>query len=485
MHPLWNTKWQDLVPAVYISFFELSLDSTTDESLKTDIIALKNSLIEHYRIRFAVVIVGESSSLQETSSEERLTNIRKATKLDAKTSFFYAPAWLSPVDQASFVQTILSALRPVSHEFYRDLTKHSRRKKDRWGGPASASIPENQITRALSKAGWVARYEWKMGVFAEFRFEMEAASRHFFAALDALFDSDGVLEKISNWSPRWNEVRLFADAIAIRQIRCLLANGLPMAASRFWIKYRDTTKDLLDRRGKGTISYGWKAWEARWARIMADLIQRSTSFAIDLTARKTLEGVAANGSQVYVDSDRDQTTDDPLEPWELLHHAGYWLVLAADISAVRRTLAYSMPQEDRVPPGQSPAAMVARRHETHDTYLCPEPHIEYPDSGMGGFDYCTDIVQTLQEALTEFARREQIRMVDVIRLRIAKELATAMRHNEALGVLRPLWQRHTWRKSDWPSLTQEVASILYSSAGNAKDTMLQISALWELLSTFP
>ena len=34
-------------------------------------------------------------------------------------------------------------------------------------------------------------------------------------------------------------------------------------------------RDLIDRRGKGSATYGWAAWESRWAQIMAELVQRA------------------------------------------------------------------------------------------------------------------------------------------------------------------------------------------------------------------
>lgn len=488
MHLLWPLKWQELVPALWVSVFTLSAESSeeppNDELLKTEILAIKNALNEPYRSRCSVILIGDTSASQASNIEDRVANLRKSTKLDARTGMFYLRSDVTQEDLTNFASTVLTALRVVVQEFYRDLSKHSRRKKDRGGHPPPSPGAESPIAQAIPRAGWTARYEYKLGIFAEFRFELDLASRHFYAALDALFDSDGVFENVSSWSPRWNEARLFADSIAIRQVRCLIANGLAVAASRFWIKYRDTTRYILNRRGKGTASYGWKSWEARWAKIMGELVQASAGLAVDLNVRKTLAGIASDGKQSFVQPGENQPAEEPFDPWELLHHAGYWFAYSAELSTIRRSLAIAMPEEDRVPPGQSPATRVARRHETYDTYLCPEPHLESPLSDEEGFDHSHIIVQALRIALPEFVNRSQTRMANFLELRLAKELELARLAQESFDVVKPLWSAQRWRKSEWLGPTRDVALTLQRMAGTADEKVERVMAIWELLGMY-
>ena len=199
----------------------------------------------------------------------------RSTGLDPKTSLFVLPPTLSQAELRAFVLSVLSALQPLCVEYYRDLTKHARRKKNRGAIPPPTAPPTRATSHPLSQTGWNVRYDFKLGVFAEFRQEMDAAQRHYDAALDALFGSDGIFETTASWSPRWDEIRLLADTVALRHIRCQLWNMYPTSAVQSWLWYKEKLRDLLDRRGKGSSNYGWEAWESRWARIMAQLIKRA------------------------------------------------------------------------------------------------------------------------------------------------------------------------------------------------------------------
>jgi len=481
MTPLWSQKYLDVVPSTFVPCFPFGSDSgPDDEQLKIEINASKNALSQsNYRCRFAVVLVGDMSTTVAPDLDERLAAIRRAVKLDGKT-FFYIPADFSPEELGSMAETILSALRPACLDFYRDMTKQVRRKKDR-GSTPSSPVPEEAQHLIIPKSGWTARYEYKLGFFAEMRSEMDAASRHYNAALDALFDIRGVFDTVSNWSPHWNAARLFADAIAVHQLRCSLANGLPTETSRFFLRYHDIVRQLLDNKGKGTNNYGWQAWQARWAQIMARLIAESPAHTVDINTRKAIETLFRSKGGLYASMERSAGTDEPFNPWDLLHHPGYWLVLSSSYIKARRRHALEMPEGDRTPPGQSPSSRVARRYEIYDTYLVPEPHEEWPLEA-DGIDYTSQIVNCLQEATNEFVHRGQPSMASRVRLFTARELAYAGRWPAALELTKPLWPGHKWRRSGWWNGVGEVALILHRSAKACDDRSSEIKALWELMS---
>lgn len=258
----WIAKHQHYVPSVFISFFNFTTDPITnslhDNQLKTEINKIKNQIQKSdHKTRYVVVLLSNKTILEAPDIEERLATIRRGTGLDPKNSFFFLPPNTSQVELRSFVISILSTLQPICVEYYRDLTKHARRKKGRGSIPPPTAQPTRGTSQTLSAPGWGVRYDFKLGVFAEFRQEMDAAQRHYSIALDSLFGSEGLFETTASWSPRWDEIRMLADVVAFRHIRCQLWNNYPTSAAQTWIRYKTRLKDLLDRRGKGSSNYGW------------------------------------------------------------------------------------------------------------------------------------------------------------------------------------------------------------------------------------
>ncbi|TKA65390.1 hypothetical protein B0A49_10515 [Cryomyces minteri] len=488
MTPLWVEKHQERVPSVLISFFDLETDpnrsSLLDNQLKTEINGIKAMITgSGYRTRHVVVFLGDKSVLQAPEIDERLAIVRRATGLDPKTSMFFIPPNTSRVELASFATSILSTLQPLCIEYYRDLTKHARRKKGRGYIPPPTAPPTRGTSQTLSSQGWDVRYEYKLGIFAEFRQEMDVAGRHYSFALAELFSSEGIFETTASWSPQWEEARLLADTIALRIIRCLLWNDLPSEAAHSCMQYRDNIKDIVDRRGKGSTNYGWEAWEARWAKIMAEMIQRVELPVFRIVDPvRDVDAVEQRENALYAPAEKSITVEELLPPWQLLHHAGYWLRISAKHAATRRDLAQEIPEEDRTPPGKSPATQVTKRSRTYDTYLCPESHVENPLPGREGFDHVTDIVETLDQATAEFDARHQQRFVDRIKLDAGQELMRVGRYSEAISYLQPLWEEMSWRMEKWWRLVHETTWALRNCAVQTRDVATLVATEWELLS---
>ncbi|KAF2120977.1 Gryzun, putative trafficking through golgi-domain-containing protein [Lophiotrema nucula] len=487
--PTWIAKHQQYVPSVFISFFEFSSDPNTDSlrdnQLKTEINRIKGQIQKsEYRTKYAVVLMGDESVLDAQDVEERLATIRRATGLDLKTSLFTLPPNQSPAELRSFAVSVLSTLQPVSVEYYRDLTKHSRRKKGRGTVPPPTAPPTRGTSQTLSHPGWNVRYDFKLGVFAEFRQEMDAAQRHYNFALEALFGSEGIFETTASWLPRWDDIRLLADAIALRQVRCHLWNAMPTAAAQAWLKYKLRLNSLLDRRGKGTSNYGWAAWESRWAQIMAQLIQRAELQVFSIKHPISQDDPLINGTnEFFSPPEKHIPVGERLSPWELLHHAGYWYKLSADNAKRRYILAKEIPEEDRTPPGMSPAAKVSNRNQIYDHYLVPEPHLENPlPDQPGGFEHWKDIYEKLKAAIAEFDSRGQQRKVEQLQLEASRTLLHVKRFDEAFKVLRPLWESMYWRREGWWTLASEVLWGLHECALRVQDAETYVATEWELLS---
>ncbi|PYH82098.1 hypothetical protein BO82DRAFT_431935 [Aspergillus uvarum CBS 121591] len=482
--PLWVTKHQGLVPAAVINFFPFCADpnmnSLRDNQLRIEINGLKKQWQSSgYKTRFLVVLLSEDSEdSRHSDAEDRVASIRRATNLDQK-SLFLLPSDATPMELKEFAVSLLSHLQPSVIEYYRDLSKHARRKRNRGTIPPPTAPPTSGTSQTLSSQGWNVRYEFKLGIFAEFRREIDAALRNYESAYETLFGQE-VFESIAGWNPRFNDARLLGDALAIRIIRCLLWTGQTTLAVRAWGNHRRRSHDILNRRGKGTKNYGWEAWEARWSMVMAQLIRQAK------IPQFTSVGIRQDQFQqqysIFVPLSPTNSTLDAEVPWEQLHHEGYWLYRAAKHANYRRIMAEQIPEEDRMPPGQSPASQIANKSYMYDTYLVPEPHIEAPKSGTSGFDHSAWRLDALKAALEEFAKRDQLRKTESITLEIAEEYMRVGSWSEAHAILKPLWSTLTWRHTGWWQLMEKAGWALRESASQVNDAELMLRIDWELLN---
>ncbi|KAJ6140785.1 hypothetical protein N7497_011678 [Penicillium chrysogenum] len=474
--PLWVTKHQDLVPAAVINFFPFSLDpnmnSLRDNQLKIEINSLKKEWQSSgYKTRFVVVLLSEDGEEggYEGEIDDRIAGIRRATNLDPR-SIFVIPPDATSSELQDFVKSLFSLLQPSVVEYYRDLSKHARRKRNRGISPLDRTTNDRNFSDPI-----VPRLERTLGIFAEFRQEMDAACRNYESAYETLFGHE-VFENIAGWNPRFNDARLLADALAIRIIRCLLWTGQTTAAARLWVDHRVRVKDIVDRRGKGSKHYGWEAWEARWSMVMAQLIRRAEIPPISSEISSEQPG------KLYALPEKSIPTGERVRPWEHLHHEGYWLHRSAKHTMLRRALAQEIPLEDRKPPGQSPASQLANKPYLYDTYLVPDAHAEAPQEGRTGFDHSGLILSTLKAAIEEFAKRDQTRKVESLSLEAAEEYMRIGSWSEAHGLLRPLWSTLSWRRSGWWHLMANFGWALRECALRMQDSETILRVDWELLN---
>ncbi|ROT36632.1 hypothetical protein SODALDRAFT_315671 [Sodiomyces alkalinus F11] len=471
----WLQKHQELVPSVYLCVYSLESDPTMatlhDKSLRTDINNIRLAAVHSgYKTRIAVLVLGDGSKMSNDPAEgmqERLDSIRRGVGLDTK-SFFYIPTQDSPAELERATDSILSTLYTQSLEYYRDLGRHARKKRSRGVTPQPTVPPTTGTSQTLSLQGWNVRYDFKSAVFAEFRQEMDTALRSYDQAYDGILSQD-VMDILPSWSPRWNEARLLTDVISIRAIRCALWNGQTTSAVKRWRAHRDRIADFVDRRGRGTKNYGWEAWQSRWALVMARLIEKADPSSL----RPSTLTLFIPPEKIVV--------GEHLQPWEMLHHKGYWYRLAARHLVSRRRLAHAMPEEDRRAPGDSPASVVASRAYTYDTYLCPEPHEEYPLVGKGT-DHSQLIIDCLELARSEFQSRKQLRASAEITLEWAKELARVEAWEDVVALLKPLWTDMSFRREGWLNIAEDLSWVLRAAAARIGLGDVVVSIDWELLN---
>ncbi|KAI1810516.1 Gryzun, putative trafficking through golgi-domain-containing protein [Poronia punctata] len=469
----WLHKHQDLIPSVCLCFYSLTSDPTLatlhDNQLKTDINAVKNAIAQSgYKSRLAVVILSDQSPGSMIQFQERLENIRRSTGLDPKSSLFVLPTRRTVAELEMAVESVLSAVFDLALDYYRDLGRHARKKRSRGIAPQPTVPPTSGTSHTLSLQGWNVRYDFKGGVFAEFRQEMDVAWRSYEQAYEALLGAD-VLETIPAWNPRFNDARLLADILAIRALKCLLLSGQSTAAVRRWQAHSDRISDIVDRKGRGTQNYGWKAWQARWCTVMANLIEK-----VDFPELKPSTLSLFRPPEKSLSAER-------LQPWELLHHSGYWYRMAASHLLDRRKLAQSMPDEDRKVPDGSAQAGLSRKAYTYDTYMCPEPHEEYPLEGSG-VNHAQLIFDHLSLARAEFQKRRQRRISVELALDSCKELERMGRWQQLVELLTPLWRDMSFRSEGWWDITEAVSWTLRKAATQCSQTGLIVALDWELMN---
>lgn len=482
--PLWITKHQNRLPAVFIAFFALTVDPNTsslcDNKIKTEIGNIRGVFSStNYKTKVVVILVGQPNADTLPDVDERLGSIRKATGLDSRHLFFLQPE-ASTGTVKEFVKVILTSLQPFCVEYYRDLSKHTRRKRNRSSIPPPTTPPTFGTSQTLSLQGWNVRYEFKLGVFAEFRQEMDAACRNYESAYEGLFSHE-VFETISSWSPRFNEARLLADTIAIRILRCLLWTERPTSAARFWNRHRNWTRDLVNRRGKGSENYGWEAWETIWSKSFAQLLASTRSS--EMSASESTHSAGQQVRTQFSQPEKSIPVGERIAPWELLHHEGYWFNRAWKHTRNRRELVHQMPEEDRTSPGQSPASAIANRSHLYDTYLALEPHLEYPLGDIGGYDYSHEILDNIQSTIHSFSKHGQTRFVEKLQLEKAREYLRGEKWHDAVRTMGLIWPCLSWRQAGWWKLVAEAARTFRKAAKQIKDAENLLRLEWEAHSS--
>lgn len=470
----WVRKHQDLVPAVFLCFYTLSTDPTLsnmhDSDVKNDIINFKQLLSQSgCRTRLAVILVADKPAGSSADSlQERLEAMRRGTGLDNK-SFFYIPPQDDSLEATyQALDAIFPTLYNTAVEYYRELSRRARKKKGRGAAPRPTVPPTSGTSQTLSQQGWNVRYDFKCGVFAEFRDEPDAAVKSFEAAYDTLLGAD-IMEFMPSWSDRWNEARMLADTVAGRVLRCLLASGQTTAAVRRWQVHRDRIADVVERRGHGTANYGWAAWEARWATVMAGLIELA-----DIPALRPAAG------SLFLEPEK-AVLGERLQPWELMHHTGYWHRLAAQFLRERQSPAYSMPAEDRAPPVADNGEAKHPSYNNYDTYMCPKPYDELPLHGSDGVDHAALVLSALMTARTQFEMRLQTRTVAELTLECAALFASRKQWERVFALLKPLWDARTFRAECFWDAAGELGWMLRAAAIELGNAEMVVKIDWELL----
>lgn len=198
-----------------------------------------------------------------------------------------------------------------------------------------------------------------------------------------------------------------------------------------------------------------------------------------LIVKAALPALAPSMGTIYVPPEK-LIMGERLQPWELLHHPGYWYRNAARHQVRRRALAHTIPEEHRRPPGSSPASVVASKSYAYDTYMCPEPHEEFPLEGQGT-QHGRLVMDCFEAARAEFQSRKQLRCSTELALESAREMARIGAWEETLKLLQPLWDDASFRAEGWSDITEDLGWLLRAAAAEVGMASLVVSIDWTLL----
>ncbi|KAJ3023675.1 hypothetical protein HKX48_001899 [Thoreauomyces humboldtii] len=336
MAPAWVQRHKESRPSVVVGFFDLwetgadgnrdsvlggqqaiNLERERDLILCSEIMEKKQNCTDR-GIKFAVVIMLRQTKADDMRVDDRIGLIRRNCSLDLKSSLFVLSAKTSNLQQ--FVATMQKTLYEQASLYYREHDKRVRRKKARippLAAPASRSAlspvsaatpaPVPGSARPLPPAGWHLRYEYKLGVFAEFRQDVEAAIRHYEttyqlllelmqAALAPTIGGSGTVDFLQPFTARWTEAKTLADCVNLKICKLHLYSERPVpalqqlerhvAGSRGFPEYlgRPSAGEPLkvspgiSRLGNvaGGGSFEYWAWVSTQYRIFGELIELAT-----------------------------------------------------------------------------------------------------------------------------------------------------------------------------------------------------------------
>lgn len=113
----------------------------------------------------------------------------------------------------------------------------------------------------------------------------------------------------------------------------------------------------------------------------------------------------------------------------------------------------------------------------------PEPHAGDTSNVQQPANPSDVYVNFLKSAITDFEEKEQVRSAQEYKVQLANEFIHREQWDDALRVLRPLWQGMTFRKEGWWDITEEICWALRTVAAKTGDCGTLIAVDWELMNS--
>ena len=92
-------------------------------------------------------------------------------------------------------------------------------------------------------------------------------------------------------------------------------------------------------------------------------------------------------------------------------------------------------------------------------------------------------MSSLRSSIALLEQKKLLRSVQELKLELAKELIELQTWDDALRVLRPLWQSMSYRNEGWWDIVEEVGWTLRMLARRTGDRGTVVAVDWELMNS--
>ncbi|KAJ3416366.1 hypothetical protein HDV05_001934 [Chytridiales sp. JEL 0842] len=543
MSPLWVKKHRQSAPSVVVGFYELwekptdpfdvsalagsggarkdplgvpqqvsAQEKDMDQQLCHEINDKRRN-VQDRGIKFSVVLLLKTTPNESPRIEERIQFIRRGCSLDTKNSLFVFPiADSTPNTVQEFVTGLQKHLYENAANYYREHGKRIKKKKSKLpamplrpptmtptiaGNIFSAGAPPP--AKPLNPMGWSVRYDYKMGVFAEFRQDLDSAARHYEGAYQTLVDmfhssiSGGVFapggggshgtEILHPFTPRWNEARVLADTINIKICKLSLYTDSPLPALHQLQKHIINFKCLPEFLGNtlvpaGTVSvegvkylaniagggsFEYWAWLSKQFRVFGELVEIATSkiglkvpfpppgsTSVSPTGGATaatqnlLNTISNTSMNVISGGEVPISTFGPFSasnPNLVVQHAGFYYLMAARCAEERWSKFVAAEEKY-----QAFALHTSYHGSIAEQVLAAERAV----------DHGTFVIDLLTKSYEQFKKYKSGRMTLFLASEIARVYHNSGKHEMALKFFDRIGR--TYRKENWPAVIKFLLS---------------------------
>ncbi|KAJ3175049.1 hypothetical protein HDU87_006445 [Geranomyces variabilis] len=541
MTPSWIQRHKETRPSVVVGFYDLwerpagALDSSVDPlgapsalnlERERDLI-LCSEVMEKKRnttergIKFAAVVILRYGRFDDPHVDERLAFIRRTCGLDAKALFIL---FAHSDDLPQFVTSLQRSLYEQSANYYREHDKRIRKKKARippiaaarTTSPTSAVIPAGQPPKPLPPVGWHLRYEYKLGVFAEFRQDVEVAIRHYdttyqllsellYAAISQPNGASVVHDFLNPFTPRWSEARTLLDSVNLKICKLQLYTDRPVSALQQLERHISSCKGFPEFVSRGSAeehrkvspsisklgnatggSFEYWAWVSIQYRVFGELIELATSKiglrlpypppgTVLATSSTTGQGqsflntISSTSIHALSGGENAAAQFGPLSatnPSQVVQHAGYYYLVAASCAEERwKEFKQTEKAKASAPPPPPSAAATGSRSgsRVYDSMASPFSPLMSPTQAHSfdlalaseeSVDHATLVIELLTKSYEQFKKHRAGRMTLFLASEIARVYEQSGKYEMALKFFERIGK--TYRKERWPAVLKDV-----------------------------
>ncbi|KAH9246015.1 hypothetical protein BASA81_016477 [Batrachochytrium salamandrivorans] len=552
--PQWVHRHREMTPSVVVGVYDMwesvesvnrkdplgvqhisSLERDRDQVLVSEINE-KRKQLHDCGLKLGVIIIVKTYHDNDPLVEERLSYIRRASMIDRQHQFtlFVLSDNGNPSDIGEFLEMFQTNLLEISHTYYREHEKRIKRKKGKITVTGKATLPQpasgiSSNPKYLSVQAWHVRYDFKLGVFAEFRQDLDGALRYYDAAYSgminimhqsqtfggALAPGGGQLglAEIVPGSLRWIEARVFLDSLSIKIYKLFVYCKNPVSAlihlHKHFVNCREfpefafttasfdgITKDQSSVSGLGHLSnvsgggsFQYWAWASTHYRVFGELIETASArtsmvlpFPSPGSASNQTQSILNTVSSTGLNLIAGKATTSLFGPFSsvspvfTVQNAGYYYVLSGRC-AEERWNKYKK-AVNAFMPGRTLSRQSIRNHSRASSMdSIPPPTALDVEKTV---DHPLNIIELLTKGYEQFKKSKNSRTTLYLASDIARIYEESGKYDMALEFFERISK--TYRKELWFSILASVNRWMIKCAHQLGLHSVVIGSIVELLS---